>query len=146
MSLSAIDAEDRATQLIDLTEQLTNRLARETKAFEAHRPQDAAAGSAETQRLANLYRHEAARVKREPVLIAGAGPETRQRLMRAVQAFEDVLVRHGRAVEAARCITEGLVQAIATEVAAVRSAAAGYGPGARAAMGDASAITLNRRA
>lgn len=146
MTLSAVDAEDRARQLIDLTERLTERLAEETRAFEAHRPQDAAAGSPETQRLANLYRHEASRVKREPVLIAGASPATRTRLMRATEAFDSVLARHGRAVAAARTVSEGIVQAIAKEVAAARASTSAYGPGARPGLGDASAITLNRRA
>jgi hypothetical protein len=146
MSLSAIDAEDRVRQLTTLTERLTDRLAGETVAFEAHRPQDAAAGAVETQRLANLYRHEAARIKREPALIAGAALETRRRLMRATEAFEAVLARYGRAVEAARSITEGLVHAIAQEVASHRAAGAGYGPSAKTAKSDASAITLNRRA
>ena len=146
MTLSAVDAEDRARQLIDLTEQLTARLAAETRAFEAHRPQDAATGSLETQRLANLYRHEATRVKRDPVLIAGAAPETRTRLMRATEAFDAVLARHGRAVAAARTVSEGIVQAIAKEVASVRASSSGYGAGGRAGVGDASAIALNRRA
>ena len=127
MTLSAVDAEDRARQLIDLTGQLTERLAAETRAFEAHRPQDAAAGSAETQRLANLYRHEATRVKREPVLIAGAAPATRTKLMRATEAFDAILARHGRAVAAARTVSEGIIQAIAKEVAAVRSSTSAYG-------------------
>ncbi len=146
MTLFAIDAEDRARQLITLTEQLTERLAAETRAFEAHRPQDAAAGTAETQRLANLYRHEATRVKREPVLIAGAAAATRARLMRATEAFDAVLARHGRAVAAARTVSEAIVQAIAKEVAAVRCSATGYGAGGHAGVGDASAIALNRRA
>jgi hypothetical protein len=146
MSLSAIDAEDRAVQLIQLTERLTDRLASETLAFEAHRPQDAATGIAETQRLANLYRHEAARVKADPAMIGGAQLETRRRLMRATEAFEAVLARHGRAVAASKLVSEGLVRAIAEEVAKNRSAAAGYGPGARTAAASASAIALNRRA
>lgn len=146
MSLSAIDAEDRAAQLIQLTERLTDRLAGETLAFEAHRPHDAAQGIAETQRLANLYRHEAARVKADPGLVSGASELTRKRLIRATEAFEAVLARHGRAVTAARVVSEGLVKAIAEEVARNRSAVAGYGPAARSAAADASAIALNRRA
>lgn len=146
MSLSAVDAEDRAQQLIQLTERLTDRLAADTLAFEAQRPQDAAQGVAETQRLANLYRHEAARVKLQPQLLAGALVETRRRLIRATEAFEAVLARHGRAVSAAREVSEGLVRAIAEEVARTRPAAAGYGPGARSAAPNAAAIALNRRA
>jgi hypothetical protein len=49
-------------------------------------------------------------------------------------------------VGAAKLITEGLVKAVASEVAARRSRSAGYGPTARAREGDARAITLNRRA
>jgi len=146
MSLHAIDAEDRATQLIQLTERLTDRLAGETLAFEAHRPQDAAHGVAETQRLANLYRHEAARVKAQPSLLAGAASQTRARLLRATEAFEAVLARHGRAVAAAKQVSEGLVRAIAEEVARTRTAVSGYGATARTAPASASAIALNRRA
>lgn len=148
MSLHAIDAEDRATQMIQLTERLTDRLAGETLAFEAHRPQDAAAGIAETGRLANLYRHEAARIKLQPDMMRGATAETRKRLIRATEAFEAVLARHGRAVNAAQQISEGLVRAIAEEVARTRVAGAGYGPGARSAAAPyaSAAIALNRRA
>jgi len=146
MSLFAVDAEDRANQLIQLTERLTDRLAEETRAFETHRPQDAAAGVAETARLANLYRHEAARVQLNPDLIAGTTLETRRRLMRATEAFEAVLARHGRAVNAALLISEGLVRAIAEEIAKSRSRATGYGPAARIAPSNAAAIALNKRA
>jgi hypothetical protein len=144
--MTAEDADDRVDQLSALTEQLSERLTRETRAFEARRPQDAAPGLAETQRLANLYRHESARVRREPALIAAATPERRERLKRATLAFDAVLARHGRALEAARTVTEGLVRAVAEEVAAARPKAAGYGPGARPQGGAASAVTLNRRA
>ncbi len=146
MSLFAVDAEDLATQLIHLTERLTDRLAEETRAFEAHRPQDAAPGVAETGRLANLYRHEAARVKLNPDMLAGAALETRRRLIRATEAFEAVLARHGRAVSAAQFISEGLVRAMAEEIAKSRSRAAGYGPAARVAPSNAAAIAVNRRA
>lgn len=146
MSLFAIDAEDRAGQLIRLTEQLTDRLAHETQAYEAHKAHEVAAGVAETARLANLYRHEAVRVKLQPQLIAGARPETRDRLKRTTEAFEKVLARHGRAVNAARQISEGLVRAIAEEVAKNRSRASGYGRSARMASSNASAIALNQRA
>jgi hypothetical protein len=57
-----------------------------------------------------------------------------------------VLGRHGRSVKAAKIVTEGLVRTIAEEVAARRAPAAGYGARGKARPGDASAITLNRRA
>jgi hypothetical protein len=56
------------------------------------------------------------------------------------------VARQARALNAAKTVTEGLVHAIAQEVAAQRSSGAGYGPGAQAHAGDARAITLNRSA
>lgn len=146
MGLSASDASDRAAQLLTLTERLTARLLAETAAYEAHRPQEAAAGLAATAELANLYRHESVRLKRDPGLLAGAPADLRARLVEATRAFEAVLARHGRAVSAAKVVSEGLMEAVAQEVARHRASTAGYGPGARPARGDATAITLNRRA
>ena len=146
MALSATDAADRVEQLLTLTERLTERLSVEMAAFERGRPQDAVGTLEDTARLANLYRHESVRVKADPGLIKGAPAPLRHRLIEATRAFDAILVRHARAVEAARTITEGIVRTIASEVAAQRAPAAGYGANARANAGDASAVTLNRRA
>jgi hypothetical protein len=135
----------RVEQLIVLTQRLTKFLKAELKAFEARRPQDAAANSAETQRLANLYRHESARIRADPSLIAGAPEALRRRLMDETKLFDEVLARHGQALYAAKTITEGLVRAIAEEVAVQRRRVAAYGPEARQYKTDTSAITLNRR-
>ena len=79
MTLHATDADDRAQQMIALTERLTARLTEETLALEVRRPQAMAAGAEETMRLANLYRHESLRVRQDPSLLNGASatPETR---------------------------------------------------------------------
>ena len=146
MALSAADAQDRVEQLIALTETLTGRLAEEAAAFEARRPLDAAPGLEETARMANLYRHECARVKANPDLIAEASKASRDRLIDASRTFEQMLSRHAIGLEAARTLTEGLVQAIARDVAAQRTPAAGYGASGAAQAGDATAVTLNRRA
>lgn len=145
MALFADDAHDRVDQLIALTERLTERLADETRAFESRRPQDAVSGLEETQRLANLYRHESARVKADRSLIEGAELSQRMALMRATEAFEAVLARHARAVDAARTVSEGLVRAIAAEVAQARSPS-GYGAAGQSQEGDVRAVTLNRQA
>ena len=144
--ITAANPEDRVAQLIALTQNLTERLAREAAAFEARRPQDAAPGAEEIARLANVYRHETIRIKQDPSMIAGASKAARERLILATGAFEAVLARHGRALLAAKTVTEGLVQAIAEEVAATRSARSPYGANAKAPSADATAITLNKRA
>ncbi|ACG78348.1 flagellar basal-body protein FlbY [Phenylobacterium zucineum HLK1] len=147
MAIAAKNPEDRVEQLILLTERLTELVAEQAQAFEQRRPQDAAAKLEETSRLANLYRHESTRVRAEPGLVGGAPLALRTRLVRATEAFDAVLARQGRAIEAARTVTEGLVKAIADEVASQRSRGVSYGPTAKASTdGTATAITLNQRA
>ncbi|MDI1281025.1 flagellar basal-body protein FlbY [Brevundimonas sp.] len=143
---SDLNATGRLRQLITLTERLTQRLIEESRAFEARRPQDVAVGMAETRDLANLYRRESAQVKANPAVFAGGGLRERKGLIRATEAFEAVLARHVHAVEAARVISEGLVKAIAEEVANVRGSPSAYGSSGRAAAGDGRAVALNRTA
>ncbi len=149
MAIAAVDADDRVHQLTLLTERLTDLIAKEALAFESRRPHEAAQYVEETAKLANLYRHESMRVRANTALIEAAKPELRHRLMRATEAFDAVLARQARAVNAARVVTEGLVRAVAEEIANQRSApAATYGSGAT--MNDrpqsGAAITLNRKA
>ncbi|MDO8323597.1 MAG: flagellar basal body protein [Phenylobacterium sp.] len=147
MALSALDAADRVEQLVILTERLTELVALEAQAFEQQRPQEAMAHIEETSRLANIYRHESARVRANPAMVASAPLDQRNRLIRATEAFDSVLARQGRALDAARTVTEGLVKTIANEVAAQRNTGAGYGlKGAPSAAASATSITLNKRA
>ncbi|MBI1682121.1 flagellar basal body protein [Caulobacter hibisci] len=146
MSLSP--ADDRVEQLIILTERLTDLIARQATAFEARRPHEAARHVEETAKLANIYRHESARVRANVAIVQAAAPERRMRLVRATEAFDAVLARQSRAIAAAKTVTEGLVRAVANEIAAQRPQAAGYGPSAQGAAyrNSATAITLNQRA
>jgi hypothetical protein len=148
MALNATDCDDRVEQLIILTERLTDLIARQSAAFEARRPHEAAQYVDEVAKLANLYRHESTRVRANVDLVSGSSPQRRQRLIRATEAFDSVLARQGRAVTAAKTVTEGLVRAIAQEVAEQRPTGAGYGPGAGGAAyrQNGTAITLNQRA
>jgi hypothetical protein len=146
MGLYANDAAARMEQLVILTDRLTALISEQLRAFEAHRPQDAAANADETARMANLYRHESLKVKADPSLLSGAPLELKERLIASTRAFDAVLARHGRAVEAAKTITEGLIRAIAEEVSKQRNAVASYGPKALQAPRPATAVALNRRA
>jgi hypothetical protein len=143
-----IDPTERVEQLILLTDRLTELIAKQAQAFESRRPQDAAALLEETTRLANVYRHESARVRADPRLVSSAPKELRLRLVRSTEAFDAVLARQGRAIEAARIITEGLVKCIADEVASQRTRSVTYGAAGRqdATPAAATAITLNKRA
>ena len=141
-----LNATARVRQLIDLTTRLTARLTEESRIFESHRPQDAAAALAGTQELANAYRRESAQVKASPVLISAAPIADRTALIRATEAFEAVLSRHARTVEAARIVSEGLVRTIAAEVTGQRGNPSAYGSSGKAQAGDGRAVALNRQA
>jgi hypothetical protein len=138
--------QPRIEALITLTERLTGAIAAQATAFEAHRPQDAAGQMGEVARMANVYRRESADLRETPGLVQGAPLEQRRRLRRAIEAFDAVLARHARALGAAKTVTEGLVRAIAEEVAGNRLSGSGYGPRANAKPASATAITLNRSA
>ena len=145
--VSESEAKSRVDQLTGLTERLTELISAECRAFEERKPHDAAATLDETSRLANLYRHESTRIRGNVALVQAAPLENRLRLMRATEAFESVLARHGRALEAAKTITEGIVRAVAEEVADNKATGAGYGPSAaKASATAAKAMTLNKRA
>ncbi len=143
---TAAEAEERCANLIVLCCRLGAMLAEETAAFEGRRPQDVIASQPETQRLANMYRHESAKIRAQPDLGRPASAATRRQLLAAVQTFEGVLARHGRAVAAAQEISAGIVQAIAAEVASQRNSVSPYGPKAKAGSATVSAIALNKRA
>ena len=143
-------ADERVEAMLALTEQLAGLLVLDCQAFEAHRPQDVAERSAETARLANLYRHESARIRQDPSSIKAAAPALRKRLMQSAEALDSVLARHRRAQRASTANNEGGEQASSREVSSQRGAnAASYGPGGAvmtAPQATATSITLNRRA
>ena len=142
------DGAPRVQELIALTERLTALVAEQARCFEARRPQAAAAYLAEIGQLANAYRHEAARIRGNAALLKELPPALRARLYRTTEAFDAVLARQARAVAAAKFVTEGLVKAIAEEVAVQRQQGAVYGAGGvtQAPSATATAITLNQRA
>ncbi|WP_269516280.1 flagellar basal-body protein FlbY [Brevundimonas subvibrioides] len=146
MTYDPITATAHLRRLTDLTDRLTARLEAETDAFASRRPQDVTTSLAETQELANLYRRESAQLKSNPGLLSAAPVSERMSLIKATETFEAVLAIHARTVEAARTISEGLVRAIAQEVAGARAMGTGYGASGRAAAGDGRAVTLNRTA
>lgn len=146
MTQDPVTATAHLRRLTALTERLTARLENETDAYASRRAHEVAAGLAETQDLANLYRRESTQLKANPGLLSQAPASERMALVRATEAFEAVLAVHGRTVEAARTVSEGLVRTIAQEVAGARAVGTGYGASGAAYAGDSRAITLNRKA
>jgi hypothetical protein len=143
MALVADNAEDRAAQLLALTEQLTARLETETKALRA---QDTPADHEETARLANVYRQEMARIAEQRALIEGASRPLLDKLRAATARFRDTLAAHGVALYAAKEVTEGIVRTIAEEVARARESLQGYSAGGGYAAAAPGALTTNKTA
>src|SRR5258706_1668309 len=131
--VSEKEAGDRVEQLTGLTDRLTALITQECKAFEERKPHEVALTLDETARLANLYRHESVRVRNNVDIVQAAPLAKRMRLMRSTEAFEAVLARHGRALDAAKSITQGIVRAVANAVAATKATRVGHGASAAAA-------------
>jgi hypothetical protein len=145
-TVPSMAAEGRVDELVALTERLTALIAEQAHAFESGRPQDAARSVDETSRLANVYRREAQALREHLDAVAAAPRKDRMRLIRATEAFDAVMARQGRALAAAKTVTEGLVHAIAEEISNQRSSRVYGADGAKATGAAATAVTLNRRA
>lgn len=133
MAITAQTANDRAAQLLALTERLGARLTAETAALEAHRPQDIMEAVEETRGLSALYRQETQRVKADPSLLNGLDPAHKAALRTATEAFLAISERHAHAVEAAKIVSEGLLKAVADEIIDTRKPNLAYGPKATTA-------------
>ena len=127
MALIADDAQDRAEQLLLVTERLTALVSEETRRIDAREPALEGADAEEKNRLANVYRLELARIKQDRSLIEGAAPETLTKLRQSTVQLQAALDAHEIALSAVKAVTEGLVQAIADEVVRQRGGAAAYG-------------------
>ncbi|MBI1188063.1 MAG: flagellar basal body protein [Alphaproteobacteria bacterium] len=147
MALIADDAADRAGQLLALTERLIAILREETALIEARKPLPNGDAAEEKARLVNAYRLEMARIKAEPALITGAAPTMHAALRRATEALNEALAAHTLALEAVKILSEGLVQAIAEEVARHTTGAGAYGAdGAFAGASGPTPVALNKTA
>jgi hypothetical protein len=136
------ETEDRAGQLLAMTQRLVTLVGAEAQAVKAHRLNAATADWDEKERLVHTWRLEVSRIKADPGLLAGISAETRQALRDASLALESALESHTVALNASKTVTEGLVRSIAEEIASARSAPASYGrtggfntPGPRQASG-----------
>jgi hypothetical protein len=127
MALIADDCRDRAEQLIALTERLTALVSEEAARIDARMPPLEGALADEKNRLANAYRLELARIKQEPTLIDAAPPHLLTQLRQRTVLLHESLAAHETALNAVKLISEGLVHAMADEVARQRGAGGGYG-------------------
>lgn len=142
MALIADNPQDRAEQLLALTERLADLIVEDTNRLKMREaPLDGPKGE-EKNRLVNAYRLELARVKQDPALIRDASEAAHERLRRATLALQDALAAHELELSALKFVTEGLVQAMAEETNKQRAGARSYGAtgGIESAAGPSPAL------
>ncbi len=127
MALIADDPQDRAEQLLLLSERLMTLCEEETRRIQAREPPIDGALADEKNRLANAYRLELARIKQDPALIAAAPPALLSKLKQDTLRLQHALDAHEIALGAVKLVAEGLVQAMAEEVARQRGGGQTYG-------------------
>jgi len=147
MALLADNPADRVEQLLLVTERLTELVIEETRRIDAREPPlDGALGD-EKQRLANAYRLELARIKDDKTLVEGAPSALLAKLRESTSHLQDMLATHEIALSAVKLITEGMVHAMAEEVARQQGGEAQYGAhGGLAAPAGPRPAVLDRQA
>ena len=127
MALIAEDPRDRAEQLALITERLSAQIVADTARLRAREAPASGAEAEEKNKLVNAYRLELTRIKQDPSLIAAAPEALHARLRAATHALQEALEAHELELGALRFVTEGLVQAMAEEVARQRAGSRSYG-------------------
>jgi hypothetical protein len=111
-------------RLMALTARLTDALTADIAALERGRPREMRSPSTEVQQLTALYTREAASFA--PSVVQTLPKEARDQLKAATAAFRDVLAKHGRILTRVRTTTEGMIRAIADDVAKRKNAQLPY--------------------
>lgn len=127
MALLADTPNERVDQMLMVTERLTALIGEETRRIGARLPPLDGADADERNRLANAYRLELARIGQDRSLIDAAAPAALARLRQRTETLQRALSDHAAALGAVKLLAEGLVQAMAEEVARQRLSASGYG-------------------
>ena len=127
MALHADTPDDRVDQMLMATGRLTALIAEETRRIGARLPPLDGAEAEERNRLANAYRLELARIGQDRSLIEGAEPASLTRLRQQTETLQRALANHAAALGAVKMLTEGLVEAMAEEIARQRLGNNGYG-------------------
>ncbi len=130
MPLAAENPADRVEQMIALTERLTELIIRETDLLSSRRPHEIQSFQDERSKLSALYAQEMALIRKDKSLISGAGEALLKTLKEKTQRFHQRLDDHGRVLRRVRTVTEGMIRAIAEDVAGQQQFQSGYGKNA----------------
>jgi hypothetical protein len=131
----------KAERLMSMTQRLTEALEADIAALERGRPREMRSPQADVQQLTALYSREAAGFG--PSAVQALPADLRARLTEATARFRDVLVNHGRVLTRVRSCTEGMIRAIADDVAKKRNAQRPYAPAQESKPRSSGALLYN---
>lgn len=113
-------------RLMALTARLTEALEADLAALERHRPREMRTPQPDVQQMTALYRTEAAAFT--PLAVRALPQEARDTLTAATARFKELLERHNRILTRVRWASEGMMRAIAEDVARQKNAQRPYAP------------------
>lgn len=126
--LGATNSDERVTQILALTEQLSALLEMENEFLKQRQINKLTTKEAEKSKLSKLYALEMRAIAARPELLAGITNEQRTSLKTAATSFRALTADHARRLAHAKAVTEGLVKAIGDEVAKSHQPSKGYSP------------------
>ncbi len=98
--------------MTEVAQRLGDLVAEENTILQERRPRDLAGQQDEKERLTNTYEGHVAALKSNPKLLEATAPEALSRLKEATRYFQGQLEEHRRIVQAAKSVTERMLNAI----------------------------------
>lgn len=141
-----VDPGSRVKALIALTQELTSIFEAENDSLRARRPSDMAPLQADKARLAAAYAQSIRQIAHDRGLVDGAGDILLEQLKEITRNFEDRASEQRALLTGAQIASEGVLHAVADEVATTASAGVYGSSGETRRPADTSAITLNENA
>jgi hypothetical protein len=118
-------SKDKADRLIAMTERLTDALKADIAALERGRPRDMRSIAPDMQQLAAIFGRESAAFT--IAMTKSVPAATRARLIDTTKRFKETLERQERMLKCVKTVSEGMIHAIAEDVARRKNAAKPYG-------------------
>ena len=127
------EAVDLCERLHDAAARMTDLMAEETVLLKANRPSEAAALQIEKAELAKIYARDYGILKANAQFVGASAPTQTDRLRRALKHLQIQAHSNFSALEAARAVSEGLLNAIFEIAKGKRSGPSCYTGGAQMA-------------
>jgi hypothetical protein len=112
--------------LITLSDQIALVLQRENEALKQRKPQDLKQGEPEKTRLMAIYQREIATIRKDAKQFATLAAGVKDKISAAGERLQAALKEQSQILARLRHVTEGIVKAIASDVAKKRQGATPY--------------------